>query len=60
MNWGRFLRREAADAEQQEELEFYVEVTAEEYVERGMPPEAACAAARKLGNPRGVFFVFDS
>jgi predicted permease len=51
MNWRRFLRREAADAEQQEELEFYVDVTAEEYVERGMNPEAARAAARrKLGN----------
>jgi putative ABC transport system permease protein len=51
MNWKRFLHREAADAEQQEELEFYVEVTAEEYVERGMNPEAARAAARrKLGN----------
>ena len=51
MNWKRFLRREAADAEQQEELEFYVDVTAEEYVERGMTPEAARAAARrKLGN----------
>ena len=51
MNWKRFLRREAADAEQQEELEFYVDVTAEEYVERGMNPQAARAAARrKLGN----------
>jgi predicted permease len=51
MNWKRFLRREAADADQQEELEFYVAVTAEEYVERGMSPEAARAAARrKLGN----------
>src|SRR5688500_12693762 len=51
MNWKRFLGRKAADAEQQEELEFYVEVTAEEYVERGMNPEAARAAARrKLGN----------
>jgi len=51
MNWKRFLRRKAADAEQQEELEFYVEVTVEEYVERGMSPEAARAAARrKLGN----------
>jgi predicted permease len=51
MNWKRFLRRDAADAEQQEELEFYVEVTAEEYVARGMNPEAARAAARrKLGN----------
>ena len=26
MNWKRFLRREAADAEQQEELTFYVDV----------------------------------
>jgi putative ABC transport system permease protein len=51
MNWKRFLRREAADAEQQEELEFYVDVTAEEYVERGMNPRVARAAARrKLGN----------
>jgi predicted permease len=51
MNWKRFLRREAADAEQQEELEFYVDVTAQEYVERGMSQEAARAAARrKLGN----------
>jgi len=51
MNWRRFFRRKAADAEQQEELEFYVDVTAEEYVERGMNPQAARAAARrKLGN----------
>jgi predicted permease len=51
MNWTRFLRREAADVEQQKELEFYVEVTAEEYVARGMDPETAHAAARrKLGN----------
>jgi predicted permease len=51
MNWKRFLRREAADAEQQEELEFYLDVTAEEYIGRGMNPEAARAAARrKLGN----------
>jgi predicted permease len=51
MNWKRFLRREAADAEQQEELDFYVDVTAEEYVERGMSPETARdAARRKLRN----------
>jgi hypothetical protein len=51
MNWKRFLRRDAADAEQQEELKFYAEVTAEEYVARGMNPEATRAAARrKLGN----------
>jgi len=51
MNWRRFLRPDAADAEQQEELEFHVDVTAEDYVGRGMNPEAARSAARrKLGN----------
>jgi predicted permease len=51
MNWRRFFRREEADAEQREELDFYVDVTAEEYIERGMEPaEARAAARRKLGN----------
>lgn len=51
MNWRRFLHRDAADTEQREELEFYVELTAEQYVERGMDPATARAAARrKLGN----------
>ncbi|MGA8027002.1 MAG: ABC transporter permease, partial [Bryobacteraceae bacterium] len=51
MNWRRFFRRRAADAEQREELEFYVDLTAEEYVARGMDPSDAKAAARKkLGN----------
>ena len=51
MNWRRFFRRDAADAEQREELDFYVDVTAEEYIERGMEPaEARAAACRKLGN----------
>ena len=51
MNWRRFFRRDATDAEQREELEFYVDATAEEYVERGMKPDDARAAARrKLGN----------
>lgn len=51
MNWRRFLHRDAADAEQHGELEFHVDLTAEEYVERGMDPAAARAAARrKLGN----------
>jgi predicted permease len=51
MNWRRFLRRDEADAEQREELDFYVEVTADEYIERGMEPaEARAAARRKLGN----------
>jgi predicted permease len=51
MNWRRFFRREEADAEQREELDFYLDVTTEEYIERGMEPSAARAAAqRKLGN----------
>ncbi|MBS1828625.1 MAG: ABC transporter permease [Acidobacteria bacterium] len=51
MNWRRFLRREQADTEQREELESYLELTAQEYVERGMnPAEARAAARRKLGN----------
>jgi len=51
MNWRRFLRRDAADAEQRAELEFYVDLTAKEYVTRGMDPaEAKAAARRKLGN----------
>ena len=51
MNWRRFFHRDTADAEQREELEFYLDVTAEEYRARGMEPAAARAAARKkLGN----------
>jgi len=29
MNWWRFFRREEADAEQREELDFYLDVTTE-------------------------------
>jgi predicted permease len=51
MNWRRFFRRQEADAEQREELESYLDLTAQEYIERGMEPSAARAAAqRKLGN----------
>ena len=51
MNWRRFLRRDEADAEQHQELDFYLDVTTKEYIERGMEPSAARAAARrKLGN----------
>lgn len=51
MNWRRFLHRDAADAEQRAELEFHLQLTAEEYVQRGMDPAAARGAARrKLGN----------
>src|SRR6201999_1642145 len=52
MNWRRFLERDRADAEQRDELEFYVDATAEDYIARGMDPtEARAAAQRKLGNP---------
>ncbi len=55
MNWRRFFRRDDADAEQREELDFYVDTTAQEYVERGMEPaEARAAARRKLGNTTQV------
>ncbi len=51
MSWLRFFHRADADAEQREELEFYVDLTADEYIARGMEPSAARAAAqRKLGN----------
>jgi putative ABC transport system permease protein len=51
MNWKRFFRREQADAEQRQELESYLEITADEYMARGMEADAARAAARrKLGN----------
>jgi hypothetical protein len=51
MNWRRFFHRARADAEQREELEFYLDVTAEEYIARGMEPGSARdAARRKLGN----------
>jgi len=55
MNWRRFFRREEADAEQREELDFYLDVTTEEYIKRGMEPTAArTAARRKLGNTMQV------
>src|SRR5260370_33253492 len=55
MNWRRFFHREEADAEQREELDFYLDVTTMEYIERGMAPTAARAAARrKLGNTMQV------
>ena len=52
MNWRRFLQRDQADAEQREELEFYLDVTAEEYIGRGWVqrlramPHAESSAAR--------------
>jgi len=51
MNWRRFFRREQVDAEQREELELYIDLTAQEYIARGMNAEDARRAAhRKLGN----------
>jgi predicted permease len=51
MNWRRFFGRAQADAEQHQELDFYVEITTQEYITRGMEPaEARAAARRKLGN----------
>jgi len=51
VNWRRFFRRKQADTEQQEELEFYVDATAEEYIARGMAEEDARRVAKhKLGN----------
>ncbi len=51
MNWRRFFHRNRANIEQRDELEFYLEVTTEEYVARGMDPLSARDAARKkLGN----------
>ena len=51
MNWRRFLNRAQADAEQQEELESYLEITTEEYIAQGMGvDEARLGARRKLGN----------
>ena len=51
MNWRRFFRRKESDTEQRDELDFYLDVTTEEYIERGMVPAAAqTAARRKLGN----------
>jgi hypothetical protein len=51
MNWRRFFHRSNANAEQNEELEFYIDVTMQEYIARGVEPRAARDAARKkLGN----------
>src|SRR5215471_5739433 len=51
MNWRRFFRRDEADAEQAEELDLYLDITTQEYIERGMNTgDARVAARRKLGN----------
>jgi predicted permease len=52
MNWRRFFRRGVTDAEQRDELDLYIDLTAQEYIARGMnPADAHAAAQRKLGNP---------
>jgi predicted permease len=51
MNWRRFFRRDDADAQLRSELASYLEHATEEFIARGMNPQAARAAAhRKLGN----------
>jgi predicted permease len=51
MSWRRFFHRDDADAEQREELDFYVDATAQDYIDQGMGrTEARAAAQRKLGN----------
>src|SRR5690349_4156922 len=51
MNWRRFIKRAQTDAELQEELDSYIEITTEEYIAQSMGvDEARRAAQRKLGN----------
>jgi predicted permease len=55
MKWRRFFRRNEADSEQRLELESYLQHAIDEFMARGMDPEAARAAAhRKLGNTTRV------
>jgi predicted permease len=55
MNWRRFTNRTQADEELRQELESFIEITAEQYVAQGMDPdEARRAARRKLGNPTRI------
>jgi predicted permease len=55
MNWHRFLRRTDADSDLRNELESYLEHVTDEFIGRGMDPQAAREAAhRKLGNASQV------
>jgi putative ABC transport system permease protein len=55
VNWRRFVTRAQADKELQQELESFIDITAEQYVAQGMDPEEARRAARrKLGNPTRI------
>jgi predicted permease len=51
MNWRALFNRQLADPEQRQELDFYLEMAAEDFAARGMNPADAQRAARiKLGN----------
>jgi predicted permease len=53
--WRRFLERAHRDEDAAREIESYLEIETDENLARGLPPEAARAAARrKLGNPTRV------
>ena len=55
MNWRRFTNRAREDEELRQELESFIEITAEQYVAQGMEPDQARRAARrKLGNPTRI------
>jgi putative ABC transport system permease protein len=61
MNWRRlttfttFNKRAQADRELQQELESFIEITADQYVAQGMDPDEARRSARlKLGNPTRI------
>lgn len=55
MTWQRFFRRNDADSDLRSELASYLEHATEEFIARGMNPQAARAAAhRKLGNTTQV------
>jgi predicted permease len=51
VSWTRFFRRSRRDTDLRRELQSYIQIETDENIARGMPPEAARAAAiRKLGN----------
>ena len=55
MSWRRFIQRRYEDDELRQELESFIEITAEQYVAQGLDPdEARRAARRKLGNPTRI------
>src|SRR5271170_3281920 len=55
MSWRGFFRRKRADAELEQEIDFFLAEAIEENVARGLSPERARRQARiKFGNPRQV------